>query len=91
LAYFDDGGRTIITASNAGLAANPDWYHNLTSQPHVGLQLGSRRLQATAEVATPAERSRLWARLIELAPGYAAYARRTKRVIPMVILRPVAD
>jgi hypothetical protein len=45
-------------------------------------------MEAKAQVAPKGERERLWARLVELAPGYAAYARRTKREIPMVVLHP---
>jgi deazaflavin-dependent oxidoreductase (nitroreductase family) len=88
LGYFEDDGRYVIIASNAGRGSNPGWFHNLRSYPQVRLQLGARRMEAKAQVAPKGERERLWARLVELAPGYAAYARRTKREIPMVVLHP---
>lgn len=41
-----------------------------------------------AEIARGEWRSLLWTQLIDQAPGYADYLKRTTREIPMVILRP---
>jgi hypothetical protein len=41
-----------------------------------------------AETANPEKKRELWARLLEVAPGYANYQKRTSREIPMVILHP---
>ena len=90
LGYFEDRGRYVIIASNAGRDRHPGWFHNLKARPDVGLQMGDRLLGARAAVASPEERKRLWSRLIELAPGYAAYERRTTREIPIVILSPAS-
>jgi deazaflavin-dependent oxidoreductase (nitroreductase family) len=86
LGYFEHEGGYVVTASNAGFDQHPAWYLNLKSNPRVAIQVMSKRMDAVAEIAGPQERSRLWARLIELAPGYARYEERTKREIPMVIL-----
>ena len=41
-----------------------------------------------ARVATPAERTRLWPKVVELYGGYRDYQERTEREIPLVILEP---
>ena len=41
-----------------------------------------------ARVATPAERTRLWPRVVDLYGGYQDYQERTDREIPLVILEP---
>jgi deazaflavin-dependent oxidoreductase (nitroreductase family) len=91
LGYFEDRGRYVITASNSGLDRHPGWFHNLKANPAVRVQVGGRRLGAQAEVAEGSERRRLWERLMALSPSYAAYARRTSREIPMVVLSPQAS
>jgi F420H(2)-dependent quinone reductase len=90
LGYFEHDGAFVVTASNAGFDRHPGWYHNLTADPKVELQLRDRRFAATAERAGPDLRNQLWAALIRRAPGYAAYQTRTERVIPMILLRPLS-
>jgi len=40
-----------------------------------------------AESVSPEEKRRLWAQLVEKAPFFEGYQKRTSREIPMVILR----
>jgi hypothetical protein len=58
------------------------------SNARVELQVKGRKLQAIAEQIEGELRSQMWEQLIEQAPGYADYAKRTTRDIPMMILRP---
>jgi deazaflavin-dependent oxidoreductase (nitroreductase family) len=82
-------GGFVVSATNAGFPVHPGWYHNLTANPQVGLEFpGGKRVRAWAEVTPPELRHDLWSHLIELAPGYAAYERRTQRQIPMIVLHP---
>lgn len=90
LGYFEHEGGYVVIASNAGFDTHPAWFHNLKSQPQVALQIQARRLAALAEPAGPELRRQLWAKLVELAPGYGAYQQRTTREIPLVFLRPVS-
>jgi proline iminopeptidase len=53
----------------------------------VRIQIGSEALRAEARVVEGTERARLWQKLVTLSPGYAAYQKRTKRVIPLIALR----
>jgi hypothetical protein len=48
-------------------------------------------MQVKAETANPEKKRELWARLVEVAPGYADYQKRTSRDIPMVILHPIDE
>ena len=91
LGYFEQDGYYVITASNAGADTHPAWFHNLKNQPQVTLQILDKQLTAMAEQANPTLRKQLWAKLIERAPGYAGYEKRTTREIPMVLLRPVSE
>jgi deazaflavin-dependent oxidoreductase (nitroreductase family) len=85
-----DGARYVIVASNNGQDRHPGWYHNLLSNPHVRIQIGRHRQAALATVAGPEEYAQLWPRLIAQNPPWGAYARRTTRKIPVVILQPLA-
>jgi deazaflavin-dependent oxidoreductase (nitroreductase family) len=91
LGYFKHDGNYVVTASNAGFDTHPGWFHNLKSHPQVALQIGDKQLSAIAEPANPTLRQQLWTELVERAPGYAAYQKRTTRVIPVVLLRPIAQ
>ena len=88
LGYFNHEGSYIVIASNAGFDRHPGWFHNLRSRPDVMVEVGDSVVAAEANVVGAGERERLWARLIVMSPGYSAYARRTKRLIPIVALTP---
>lgn len=90
LGYFEHDGCYVITASNAGFDTHPAWFHNLKNHPQVELRIRDKQLTAIAEPANPTLRQQLWAELVERAPGYGAYEKRTTREIPMVLLRPVS-
>ena len=87
LGYFEHDGGYVIIGSNAGFDTHPAWFHNLRSNPQATIQVKDKQFEVRAEIAEPEERDKLWARLMELAPSYANYAKRTSRVIPLVILR----
>ena len=89
LQYMPDGARYVIVASNNGQDRHPGWYYNVLSNPHVRIQIGRRRQAALATVAGPEEYTQLWPRLIAQNPPWEAYARRTTRKIPVVILHPL--
>jgi F420H(2)-dependent quinone reductase len=88
LAYLENGDDVVIVASKGGHARNPAWFHNLRANPDTTVQIGSEKRQVRARVATPAERERLWPRIVDLYGGYAGYQKRTERQIPLVILEP---
>src|SRR2546427_4962168 len=57
LAYLADDDRFVIFATKGGSPANPDWYHNVTANPDVTIEVGDRRLRARGRAAPEAERT----------------------------------
>ena len=89
LLYIKDGDSYVVTASNGGKKTNPGWFFNIKSNPEVTIQVKGQQKKVVAEVAGPEKRSELWARLLEIAPLYKGYEKKTQREIPMVILHPL--
>ena len=90
LAYIEDGKNYVIVASKGGHPRHPAWFHNLNANPETTIQVGAERIPVTAKVATPAQRQRLWPKVVRAYGGYAGYQERTDREIPLVILAPRA-
>jgi deazaflavin-dependent oxidoreductase (nitroreductase family) len=88
VAYLADGNRYVIFASKGGAPTNPDWYHNLRAHPEVTIEVGTHTLAATAHEVTGEERERLFAAIAERSPNFAQYQRKTKRLIPVIVLEP---
>jgi deazaflavin-dependent oxidoreductase (nitroreductase family) len=81
----------VLIASNYGRAGNPAWFENLVAGPHVKVIRRGRALSYTARVAVDDERRNLLRRTDDVTYGvYAAYARKTEREIPVVVLTPDA-
>ena len=88
LPYLVDGERLLVVGSNSGADFHPAWWLNLQRNPDAVIQIRNERKHVTASRADPAERARLWPLLKQRNPFYSRYERRTKREIPVVILRP---
>jgi deazaflavin-dependent oxidoreductase (nitroreductase family) len=87
--YLADAPRYLVFASNGGAPSNPDWYHNLKAQPNTRIEVGSDTIRVVATEATGEERERLFARGAERFPDLAKYARKTDRVVPVIVLTPI--
>lgn len=88
--YLPEGERVFVFASKAGAPDNPDWYHNLKKHPTVTVEQGDRTYEAEAVEITGAERDRVYAEQASRYPGFAEYAEKTDRIIPVIELRPTA-
>ena len=89
---YQEGSTIIIVASRGGDDRHPAWFLNLRDQPNVEVSLGGRPTQRMrAEIAGPDERARLWPLVTADHRNYAGYQRKTKREIPLVLLRPIDD
>jgi deazaflavin-dependent oxidoreductase (nitroreductase family) len=86
LLYLRDGDRYVVVASFGGRPYHPAWYLNLRAEASVVVKIGSRRFPGIASTATPDERSAWWPRIVRAYRGYAEYARRTDRTIPVVFI-----
>lgn len=91
LTYARDDGTYLIVASMGGAPRSPAWYHNLKAHPEVEINIGPKRLRATAQPVLPddPDYARLW-RIVNAnnADRYANYQRRTTRPIPVIRLTP---
>jgi deazaflavin-dependent oxidoreductase (nitroreductase family) len=86
VAYVRDGDRYVVMATKSGAPTNPDWYHNLVANPEVTVELGNEQFEARAAVAEEPERTRLYAEMVKMMPGFAEYELKTTRKIPAIIL-----
>ena len=86
---FDAGdGALVIVGSQGGAARHPAWVHNLRAEPKATVKLGREERDVVAREVDGAERDRLWAIVTDAFPLYATYQRRTKRLIPLIVLVP---
>lgn len=90
VAYFEDGGRYVMIASNGGNEKHPVWYLNLKSDPRATILAGPRQVDVVASTAEGDERERLWREAVRGNPQFAVYESITSRKIPVVVLAPAA-
>jgi F420H(2)-dependent quinone reductase len=88
LLFLRDDAAVVIVASYGGDDRSPAWFHNLVANPDVTAEIDGHRHSLRATVADAATKARLWPRLVQMYPGYASYQQRTKREIPVVLLKP---
>lgn len=88
LVYIRDGEDVVVVASQGGRAEHPQWYRNLQADPEVTVELHGERLPRRARTASPAERARLWPRLVEAYADFDNYQSWAGREIPVVVLEP---
>jgi proline iminopeptidase len=86
LIYESDGDAYVIVASKGGAPDDPGWYRNLAKDPEVELQVKDEVFPAHARTASGDERTRLWKLAARQWPDYDAYATKTDREIPVVVL-----
>lgn len=77
----------VIIASKGGAPKDPDWYYNLTADPHVEVQVATDKFAAVGETVTGPDRARYWDTMAGIWPQYNDYAKKTDREIPVVLLR----
>ena len=92
LAFFRDGpGRIFLWASAMAAPSHPVWYHNLSAEPRVAIELITdsgtvERFEGTATTARGTERDRLFAALKSAQPQITAHQDHTDREIPLVVV-----
>jgi deazaflavin-dependent oxidoreductase (nitroreductase family) len=89
--YGKDGESYVVIASQGGMPTHPNWYHNLSAEPHVQVQAGATKTAAVARTAEGEERDRLWKLMTGIWPNFDTYQTRTDRRIPVVVLEPVLE
>jgi deazaflavin-dependent oxidoreductase (nitroreductase family) len=77
-----------LIASNWGGPKHPAWYYNLKAHPEARVTVGRDTWHATARLATTSERDEIWAKGVEVYPGWRKYESRAgDRRIEAFILR----
>lgn len=88
-AYFDIDGHIYIVGSAAGRDSDPAWAFNLRAHPDAIVEIGTDPPRpVTARELPRAERDAIYPVVVERAPGFAEYEKRTDRVIPVFELLP---
>jgi deazaflavin-dependent oxidoreductase (nitroreductase family) len=91
LTYLPDGERIVVTASNYGREGHPAWYRNIEAEPSVTIIYKRFRRPYRARITVGEERLSYLRATDDATYGvYAAYARKTSREIPVVVLEPAA-
>ncbi|MET0454742.1 MAG: nitroreductase family deazaflavin-dependent oxidoreductase [Mycobacterium sp.] len=89
IGYFDIADKIYVVGSAAGRDASPGWVFNLRAQPAAKVEIGSvPQRKVVAHELPKAERNRIYALVVERAPGFAEYEKKTDRVIPIFELTP---
>ena len=86
LMYVMDGERFVIFASKRGAPTNPDWYHNLVTQPEVTVEVGGETFPARAVVTSAEERRRIFDAAALQYPFLVDLQAGTSRRIPVIAL-----
>lgn len=75
-------------ASNGGQSRHPAWYHNLTANPEVTIEIKDKTLQVHGEMVTgEAARTAAWEQVVQTSPSFRNYKKWTTREIPLVMLK----
>ncbi len=86
------GESLVVVASRGGDDNHPAWFLNLRETPEVRVAVqGGDVRDMRARIAGQAERDRLWPQVVADHTNYADYQSKTTRVIPLVLLEPVAE
>jgi deazaflavin-dependent oxidoreductase (nitroreductase family) len=87
--YFEIDDKIYIVGSAAGRDSDPAWAFNVRSHPKVSVEIGADAPTTVIAHELPqAERDRVYAAIVEQAPGFGDYEKRTDRVIPVFELIP---
>lgn len=86
LMRVEHDGVYAAVASKGGAPEHPAWYHNITANPEVEVQDGSRHLDGVAREISGSERDEWWARAVAAFAPYAEYQTKTDRQIPVLLI-----
>jgi deazaflavin-dependent oxidoreductase (nitroreductase family) len=83
-------GEIVIVASKGGAPAHPAWYLNIAASSEIEVQVATQAFRATWREPGETERQRIWDQMVAIYPPYAEYQQITDRLIPLVMMKPVA-
>jgi deazaflavin-dependent oxidoreductase (nitroreductase family) len=80
-----------IVASNGGAPTNPDWYYNLKAHPHIDVEFRTETFAVLVRELDGAERERVWADALRVAPQLGGFQNQTTRSIPVLLLTRISS
>lgn len=84
-------GEIVIVASKGGAREHPAWYLNIAAASEVEVQIATQSFRAIWREPAEAERQRIWDQMVAIYPPYAEYQQITDRLIPLVMMKPIAS
>ena len=84
--YLRDADRYVIFGSNGGAPRHPGWYHNVSANPDVVVEVGTESFPASAAVLEGPVRDELFRRQADRDPSFDEYQAGMARVMPVVAL-----
>jgi deazaflavin-dependent oxidoreductase (nitroreductase family) len=89
--YHRDGDRYVIAASMGGAPFHPAWYHNLVKHREAEVEVGREKFKVRATpIPKGPERDRLYEAHGNNFAAFRDYPKKTKRVIPVVVLERIS-
>jgi len=80
-------GSWLVCAAAGGAMRHPSWYRNLAAAPdRASIFVAGEEIPVRAEELHDAEREAAWQEIVRASPRFAAYARRTDRLLPVIRL-----
>lgn len=90
LGAVQEGDGWVVIATYYGADVHPSWWLNLVANPTATIQVGDQMVKVRMqEITNPADRERLWNTAVARMKMYANYPKKTSRVFPLGLLRPV--
>jgi deazaflavin-dependent oxidoreductase (nitroreductase family) len=91
LGAVPEGDGWVVIGSNSGADVHPNWWLNMVANPEVTLRVNDKVMKVRMqEITNPVDRDRIWNNVVASGKGYANYPKKTSRVIPLGLLRPVS-
>ena len=91
IAYFFLDEFYFLIGSNWGKEQNAGWYHNLLADPRTLIEVKGRKVAVEARPAEGLQYDQLWDYAVQHHPPYLHYKEMTRRHIPIMVLKPVAE
>jgi deazaflavin-dependent oxidoreductase (nitroreductase family) len=86
LMRVENNGEYALVASMGGAPMNPNWYHNIVTDPTaLVIQDGPEAHDFVARQVEGDERAEWWDRAVKVFAPYAEYQQKTTRKIPVLV------